>query len=258
MLLNPDSFIATGPALTSSCNALEKTNFTIEFKSKPVAGLSPLPIRQPTNVIFQIVITSPNGRVQQQEVSYVNGRKCDVEIMFQEGGRNVIEVILYKTHIRGSPYCVNVNFVTVTTVPRWHVFSSEKKKWTPYPKKTSEEIERSWQKNPTGFLHTTIIQNGVNYNIQINFENMEEINPQKPYQFFFLQKSPILRATWFWHDDTGNFAPYPREISERLENLMDGAWFKNSQNRVDVSQGKKNEARDPIFRRNFPTIPTST
>jgi len=68
---------------------------------------------------------------------------------------------------------------------------------------------------------------------------MEEINPQKSYQFFFLQKSPILRATWFWHDDTGNFAPYPREISERLENLMDGAWFKNSQNRVDVSQGKK-------------------
>jgi len=47
--------------------------------------------------------------------------------MFQEGGRNIIEVILYKTHIRGSPYYVNVNFVNVTTVPRWHGFNNEKK-----------------------------------------------------------------------------------------------------------------------------------
>jgi len=128
--------------------------------------------------------------------------------------------------------------------------------WTPYPKKISEEIEQCWKKDPKGTLMIT--QDNANSDIQINFELMEEINYQKNSYIFFPLKSHILRATWFWRDDTGNFSPYPRDIADRLENFMDNAWFKNSQNRIDVSLGKKNEARGTIFRWNFPTIPTSS
>jgi len=84
-----------------------------------------------------------------------------------------------------------------------------------------------------------ITQDNANSDIQINFELMEEINYQKNSYIFFPLKSHILRATWFWRDDTGNFSPYPRDIADRLENFMDNAWFKNSQNRIDVSLGKK-------------------
>jgi len=230
--MNETCFFANGPGL-KRCEALSLTYFSVEILSKVVYT--------PRGTLkFQVAIKSPSGKIQKLDPEFkVNRKSCEVQFMYHEGGTNIVEVFLENKHITGSPYSVSVIPVKLTTVPRWYVFVSDKY-WKPYSKKVSDQLEQNWQNNIRTLFVVTISEDNHVYNVQISFADMVEINQAKISRLFFPQKRAIRRGTWFWKtdSDTEQYAPYPTEIAERLENSLECGFFSLS-NRVDVTQGKK-------------------
>jgi len=65
----------------------------------------------------------------------------------------------------------------------------------------------------------------------------EEINLTKKHLFSH-EKRPVVRGTWFWKTDEGNWSPYSEEVCVILEKAFKENAFVGG-NKVDISEKKK-------------------
>jgi len=220
--------IVYGPGLEVGNDAGKETYFTIEVRNSadrkvPTGGHN----------IF-VRITGPHTQSGFNAVDNSDGTYY-VTYTPNEDGNYVVEVRLENKPVQSSPFHVaNVPVkgpVTTEPEPHWFVQELNSKIWTPYDRDINSEIETQFQAYGGGSIQI------MNNSFKIDLSAREEINLAKKHLFSH-EKRPVIRGTWFWKTDDGNWSPYSEEVCVILEKgFKENAFVPG--NKVDISEKKK-------------------
>jgi len=185
-------------------------------------------------------LTSKNVSKQSLNVHDNGDGSYFLEVCPKDPGNNTLEVKLNNKHIIDSPFIFPVTELKVEkkTRPLAHWFyqdvKTKEKKFFPYSDSHNEMIEEHFLKFHGGSLNLNEYRLDLSAKIEYNTHEKKLLSWGPGPQF---ESRPIIRGTWFWKGDDGQYQPYDEESAGELENSFQSGKFLSGN--VYLKDGKK-------------------